>query len=51
MKLYSPSTIADIRERYNFQLSRSLGQNFITDRSIIERIVEGAGVGENDLVI
>ena len=51
MKLYSPSTIADIRERYNFQLSRSLGQNFITDRSIIERIGEGAGVGENDLVI
>ena len=51
MKLYSPSTIADIRERYNFQLSRSLGQIFITDRSIIERIVEGAGVGENDLVI
>ena len=51
MKLYSPSTIAYIRERYNFQLSRSLGQNFITDRSIIERIVEGAGVGENDLVI
>ncbi|MDO4485836.1 MAG: 16S rRNA (adenine(1518)-N(6)/adenine(1519)-N(6))-dimethyltransferase RsmA [Bacillota bacterium] len=51
MKLYAPSTIADIKERYNFQLSKSLGQNFITDRSIIERIVEGSGTGENDLVI
>ena len=51
MKLYAPSTIADIKERYNFQLSKSLGQNFITDRSIIERIIEGSGAGENDLVI
>lgn len=51
MKLYAPSTIADIKERYNFQLSKSLGQNFITDRSIIEKIIEGSGTGENDLVI
>lgn len=51
MKLYSPATIADIKERYNFRLSRSLGQNFITDRSVIEKIVEGSGAGENDLVI
>lgn len=51
MKLYAPSTIADIKERYNFQLSKSLGQNFITDKSIIERIVEGSGVCEDDLVI
>ena len=51
MKLYAPSTIADIKERYNFQLSKSLGQNFITDRSIIERIIEGSGAGENDLLI
>lgn len=51
MKLYAPSTIADIKERHNFQLSKSLGQNFITDRSVIEKIVEGSDVGENDLVI
>lgn len=51
MKLYAPSTIADIKERYNFQLSKSLGQNFITDRSIIEKIIDGSGTGENDLVI
>jgi len=51
MKLYAPSTIADIKERYNFQLSKSLGQNFITDKSIIERIVEGSGATEDDLVI
>lgn len=51
MKLYAASTIADIKERHNFQLSKSLGQNFITDRSVIEKIVNGSDVGENDLVI
>ena len=51
MDLYSPSTIRDIRERYGFQLSKSLGQNFITDRNVIGKIIEGAGIGEDDLVI
>lgn len=51
MKLYAPSTIQEIKARHNFQLSKSLGQNFITDRSVIERIVEGSEVTENDLVI
>ncbi len=51
MKLYAPSTIQDIKERHNFQLSKSLGQNFITDRNVIERIVGGAEIGSDDLVI
>lgn len=51
MKLYAPSTIQAIKERHNFQLSKSLGQNFITDKSVIERIVEGSDVTEKDLVI
>lgn len=51
MKLYAPSTIQAIKERHNFQLSKSLGQNFITDKSVIEKIVEGSDVTEKDLVI
>ena len=51
MKLYSPSTIQDIRERYDFKLSKSLGQNFITDRNVIEKIIEGAQIGPDDMVI
>ena len=51
MKLYAPSTIQDIKERHDFKLSRSLGQNFITDRSVIERIIESSDIDENDLVI
>ena len=51
MKLYAPSTIEAIKEKYRFQLSRSLGQNFITDKHVIERIVEGADPLPEDLVI
>ena len=51
MKLYAPSTIEAIKEKHRFQLSKSLGQNFITDKNVIERIVEGAGPTEDDLVI
>ena len=51
MKLYAPSTIEAIKEKHRFQLSKSLGQNFITDKHVIERIVEGASPSEKDLVI
>ena len=51
MDLTSPSTIQEIRDRHNFQLSKSLGQNFITDRHVLEQIIEGAEIGEDDLVI
>ena len=51
MKLYAPSTIRDIKERYGFKLSKSLGQNFLTDKNIIDRIVESAEIGPDDLVI
>ena len=51
MKLYAPSTIREIKERYGFRLTKSLGQNFLTDKNIIDDIIEGADIGENDLVI
>lgn len=51
MKLYAPSTIRAIKEKYGFRLSKSLGQNFLTDKNIIDQIIEGAGIGEEDLVI
>ncbi|NLD19509.1 MAG: 16S rRNA (adenine(1518)-N(6)/adenine(1519)-N(6))-dimethyltransferase RsmA [Clostridiales bacterium] len=51
MKLYSPTTISDIKARHDFKLSKSLGQNFITDRNVIEKIVEGAQIGPEDMVI
>lgn len=51
MKLYSPAAIRDIKDRYDFRLSKSLGQNFITDAGVIEDIVDGADIAPEDLVI
>ena len=51
MDLSSPGTVRAIREKYGLQPSKSLGQNFITDRNVLERIVEGAGISSEDMVI
>lgn len=51
MKLYEPSTIKIIREEYGFKFSKSLGQNFLTDKNIIDEIVDGAGIGQEDTVL
>ena len=51
MKLYAPQTINDIKKKYDFSLSKSLGQNFLTDKGIIDEIIEAAEIGESDLVI
>ncbi|MEG0156524.1 MAG: 16S rRNA (adenine(1518)-N(6)/adenine(1519)-N(6))-dimethyltransferase RsmA [Anaerovoracaceae bacterium] len=51
MKLYSPNTIRDIKNKHAFKLSKSLGQNFLTDKHIIDKIIEESYIGEQDLVI
>lgn len=51
MKLYSPATINEIKKKHGFKLSRSLGQNFLTDKNIIDKIIEKSMVGKGDLVL
>ena len=51
MKLYAPSTIREIKEKYGFRLTKSLGQNFLTDKNIIDKIIEGSETTGGDLVI
>jgi 16S rRNA (adenine1518-N6/adenine1519-N6)-dimethyltransferase len=51
MKLYSPATINEIKNKHGFKLSKSLGQNFLTDKNIIDKIIEKSYIGKNDLVI
>ena len=51
MKLYSAQIINEIKDRHNFKLSKSLGQNFLTDKNIIDEIIESSGISSNDLVI
>lgn len=51
MKLYAPSTIKIIKEKYGFRLSKSLGQNFLTDKNIIDKIIDASDITSDDLVI
>ena len=51
MDLSSPGTVKRIREKYGLQLAKSLGQNFITDRNVLDKIIEGAGIGSGDMVL
>ncbi len=41
----------DIVEKYKFKFSKSLGQNFLIDQSVLEDIVQGADVSEEDFII
>ena len=51
MKLYAPTTINEIKNKHGFKLSKSLGQNFLTDKNIIDKIIEKSMIGKQDLVI
>lgn len=51
MKLYEPSTIKLIKNKYGFRFSKSLGQNFLVDKEVLDSITEGAGLCRDDLVI
>ena len=50
-KLYSPATIQKIKNKYEFQLSKSLGQNFLIDGNLVGRIIENSLIDKEDLVI
>ncbi len=50
MKLYETSYIKDIRNRYGFRFSKSLGQNFLTDKSRKTRSSR-ADIGPEDTVV
>lgn len=51
MELYNPSTIRAIKSKYGFRFSKSLGQNFLTDKGVIDDIIDGADINSEDLVI
>lgn len=41
----------ELVKKYNFKFSKSLGQNFLTDESVLTDIVQGAEVNKDDFVI
>ncbi len=47
MKLYNPSELKRVIEMHGFSFSKSLGQNFLIDEGVLEKIVRGSGVDKN----
>ncbi|MCT4606996.1 MAG: 16S rRNA (adenine(1518)-N(6)/adenine(1519)-N(6))-dimethyltransferase RsmA [Marinisporobacter sp.] len=50
-RLVSPKTTKEIVNKYGFKFSKSLGQNFLIDENILYKIVDGAEVDKEDIVI
>ena len=48
---FTRQQVAALEKRYDFKTATSLGQNFVTDPSVTEGIIEAAGAGPKDLVI
>lgn len=51
MKLYSPAAITALTEKHGFKLSKRLGQNFLADGNIVDKIIEAAQIDNRDAVI
>ncbi|HPO03912.1 MAG TPA: 16S rRNA (adenine(1518)-N(6)/adenine(1519)-N(6))-dimethyltransferase RsmA [Bacillota bacterium] len=50
-KLYSRATARRLINDYDLDISKNLGQNFLTDKNIVDKIVHGSHIGKEDLVI
>ncbi len=50
-KLYSPIYVKKIFKKYNFHYKKKLGQNFLIDKNINDKIVEASNINKDDLVI
>ncbi|WAW15033.1 16S rRNA (adenine(1518)-N(6)/adenine(1519)-N(6))-dimethyltransferase RsmA [Peptostreptococcus equinus] len=50
-RLSSHKATMEVVNKHGFRFSKSLGQNFLIDDNIIDKIVEGANAGKNDKII
>lgn len=46
-----PSNTIEILEKYKFNFQKKFGQNFLIDTHILEGIIDGAEIGEDDCVL
>ena len=51
MRIGTAGNTADILSRHKFSIRKKYGQNFLVDASMLEKIVETAGIGEDDAVL
>ncbi|SCX79592.1 16S rRNA (adenine1518-N6/adenine1519-N6)-dimethyltransferase [Lachnospiraceae bacterium XPB1003] len=49
--LASPAKTAAIINKYNFMFRKKFGQNFLIDASVVEEIIDAAGISEEDTVL
>lgn len=49
--LTSPTIVRELMTRYGFRFSKSLGQNFLIDRNILMKVVEGANIQRDDMIL
>lgn len=49
--IYKKSELTELLKRHSFNMSKSLGQNFLTDRNIIGKIVDSLHIEEGDFVV
>ncbi len=50
-RISSPKKTKEIINKYKFRFSKSLGQNFLIDQNILEKIVDLANISKEDFVI
>jgi len=50
-RLISPRVTKEVVKKYGFRFSKSLGQNFLIDDNILHKIVDGAEVSKEDVVL
>jgi 16S rRNA (adenine1518-N6/adenine1519-N6)-dimethyltransferase len=50
-ELTSPKEVKNILQKYDLRLKRRLGQNFLTDKNILNKIIKAADLSSRDIVI
>ncbi|CCQ93252.1 dimethyladenosine 16S ribosomal RNA transferase [[Clostridium] ultunense Esp] len=50
-RLYSPKYIREILDKYGFEFSKSLGQNFLIDGNIVRKIGQEGNITKEDYVL
>ena len=51
MELTSPKVIKEIAERFGFSFSKGLGQNFLLDPQVLDKIADAADIDDGVLEV
>lgn len=50
-EIVKPTILKEITGRHGFHFTKSLGQNFLVDKNILDKIVESAQIRKDDIII